>query len=51
MNLERKKKKPHFTVASNNMKYFGVTLTKQVKTSMVKLYPYPLKKEIEDLRR
>ena len=40
-----------FTVVTNNMKYLGVTLTKQVKNLYDKNFK-PLKKEIkEDLRK
>jgi ferritin-like protein len=41
----------HFTIVTNNIKYFGVTLTKQMKDLYDKNFK-PLKKEIkEDLRR
>ena len=36
-----------FTIVTNNMKYLGVTLTKQVKA----LYDKNFKKEIKDFRR
>jgi len=39
-----------FTIATNNIKYLGVTLTKQVKDLYDKNFK-SLKKEIEDLRR
>jgi hypothetical protein len=39
-----------FTIATNNIKYFGVTLTKQVKKLYDKNFK-SLKKEIKDLRR
>jgi hypothetical protein len=40
-----------FTIVTNNIKYFGMTLTKQVKDLYDKIFKY-LKKEIEeDLRR
>jgi hypothetical protein len=41
----------HFTIATNNMKNLGVTITKQVKDLFGKIFK-PLKKEIEkDTRR
>ena len=39
-----------FTIVTNNIKYLGVTLTKQVKDLYDKNFK-SLKKEIEDLRR
>ena len=39
-----------FTIATNNIKYLGMTLTKKVKDLYDKNLK-PLKKEIEDLRR
>ena len=39
-----------FTVAKNNIKYLGVTLTKQVKDLYDNNFK-SLKKEIEDLRK
>ena len=39
-----------FTIATNNIKYLGVTLTKQVKDLYNKKFR-SLKKEIEDLRK
>jgi hypothetical protein len=39
-----------FTILTNNIKYLGVTITKQVKDLYDKNFKY-LKKEIEDLRR
>ena len=39
-----------FTIATNNIKYFGVTLTKEVKDLYDKNFR-SLKKEIEDLRK
>jgi hypothetical protein len=39
-----------FTIVTNNIKYLGVTLTKQVKDLYDK-NTKSLKKEIEDLRR
>jgi len=39
-----------FIIDPNNIKYLGVTLTKQVKDLYNKNFK-PLKKEIEDLRR
>ena len=38
-----------FTIVTNNIKYFGVTLTKEVKDLYDKSFK-SLKKEIEDLR-
>ena len=35
-----------FTIVTNNIKYFGVTLTKEVKIYMIKNFK-PLKKEIK----
>jgi len=46
---EIREKKP-FTILPNNIKYLGVTLTKQVKDLYDKNFK-SLKKEIEDLRR
>ena len=40
----------HFTIARNNKKYLGVTLTKQVKDLFDRNFR-SLKKEIEDLRK
>jgi hypothetical protein len=40
-----------FTIVINNIKYVGVTLTKQVKVLYDKMYFKSLKKEIKDLRR
>jgi hypothetical protein len=40
----------HFTIVTNNIKYLGVTLTKEVKDLYDKNFKF-LKKEIEDLRR
>jgi hypothetical protein len=39
-----------FTIVTNNIKYLGVTLTKEVKDLYAKNFK-SLKKEIEDLRR
>jgi hypothetical protein len=39
-----------FTIVTNNIKYLGVTLTKQVKDLYDKNFKSP-KKEIKDLRR
>jgi hypothetical protein len=39
-----------FTIVTNNIKYLGVTLTKQIKDLYDKNFKF-LKKEIEDLRR
>jgi hypothetical protein len=39
-----------FTIVTNNIKYYGVTLTKQVKGLYDKNFK-SLKKEIKDLRR
>jgi hypothetical protein len=39
-----------FTIVTNNIKYLGVTLTKEVKDLYDKNFK-SLKKEIEDLRR
>ena len=39
-----------FTIVTNNIKYFGVTLTKEVKDLYDKNFK-SLKKELEDLRR
>jgi hypothetical protein len=39
-----------FKIVTNNIKYLGVTLTKQVKDLYDKNFK-PLKKEIKDLRR
>jgi len=39
-----------FTIVTNNIKYLGMTLTKQVKDLYDKNFKSP-KKEIEDLRR
>jgi hypothetical protein len=53
INRMRKKleKKTPFTIVTNNIKYFGVTVTKEVKDLYDKNFKF-LKKEIEeDLRR
>jgi hypothetical protein len=49
MNILRKKLGKHhpFTIATNNIKYFGATLTKQVKDLYDKKFK-SLKKEIKD---
>jgi hypothetical protein len=39
-----------FTIVTNNIKYLGVTLTKEMKDLYNRNFK-PLKKEIEDLRR
>ena len=39
----------HFTIVTNNIKYFGVTITKKVKDLYDNNIKF-LKKEIEDLR-
>ena len=43
------KKKQHFLIATNNIKYFGVALTNQVKDLYDKNFN-SLKKEIEDIK-
>jgi hypothetical protein len=49
--LRKKLRKQHFTIATNNIKYVDVTLTKQMKELYDKNFN-SLKKEIEeDLRR
>jgi hypothetical protein len=49
--LSKKLGKQHFTIATNNITYLGVTLTKQVKYLYDKNFN-SLKKEMEeDLRR
>jgi hypothetical protein len=52
MNILRKKLGKHhpFTIATNNIKYFGATLTKQVKDLYDKKFK-SLKKEIKDYPR
>ena len=49
--LRKKSENQHpFLIAKNNIKYLGVTLTKEVKDLNYKKFKY-LKKEIEDFRR
>jgi hypothetical protein len=40
----------HFTIITNNIKYLGVTLTKQVKNLYDKNFTY-LKEEMENLKK
>jgi hypothetical protein len=49
--LRKKSKKQHFLIATNNIKYFGVALTNQVKDLYDKNFT-SLKKEVEeDIKR
>ena len=51
LNGLRKQSKKHHPLAMNNIKYLGITLTKQVKDLYNKNFK-PLKKEIEeDIRK